>query len=402
LATVLFQRVKPPLAQTGSEAEIPPSAGLRSAGEALRQQREALGLELGQVAAELRIKPGYLDAIEEGRVDRLPGAAYAVGFVRAYSTYLGLDSAEILRRFRVAAAALSTKPDLSFPLPLGERSRPGGGTLALAVVLAICGYGAWYFLSAGERAMPERIAEVPAALLPPPPKPQPPAVAQPAAAATAPTTATAPTKPRVPTNPAVPTNPSSPGPRRSAPTVATSGRLPADGTAAGRSGSASPPATSAAPVAVSHPASAAPAPAPVGAAIPVNLAPASVPAKSSPGDAMASPSPSPTSPPPPLPQDATPRLYGAETGPSRIVIRAHADSWIQVRGADRSVVFAGLLKPGDSYRVPDRPGLSMRAGNAGGLDVTVDGNPAPALGPIGSVRNVALDPKSLAPSTARN
>ena len=60
------------------------------------------------------------------------------------------------------------------------------------------------------------------------------------------------------------------------------------------------------------------------------------------------------------------------------------------------MLFSGVLKAGQSYPVPDRPGLSMRAGNAGGLDVTVDGKPAAPLGPIGAVRNVALDPQSLA------
>jgi cytoskeleton protein RodZ len=106
--------------------------------------------------------------------------------------------------------------------------------------------------------------------------------------------------------------------------------------------------------------------------------------------------------PAPEPQGRALHVYGADDVLSRIVISAHADSWIQIRGADGSILFTGLLKPGDSYRVPDRPGLSMRAGNAGGLDLTVDGRPAPSLGPIGSVRNLPLDPKSLAQSPARD
>ena len=75
---------------------------------------------------------------------------------------------------------------------------------------------------------------------------------------------------------------------------------------------------------------------------------------------------------------------------------ATTDSWIQIRDANRSLLFTGLLKPGERYRVPDRPGLLMRVGNAGGLDVTVDGKPVPPLGPAGAVRNVALDPEALA------
>jgi hypothetical protein len=37
----------------------------------------------------------------------------------------------------------------------------------------------------------------------------------------------------------------------------------------------------------------------------------------------------------------------------------------------------------------------MRAGNAGGLDILVDGKPARSLGPMGAVRNVSLDPQSM-------
>ena len=166
----LFQRIKTPLAEMGFEGEVPLPAGPRSAGDALRQQREALGLNFSDVAGALRIKPAYLAAIEEGRPDRLPGPAYAAGFVRAYGDHLGLDGAEILRRFRLEAAGLDAKPDLSFPMPLGERSVPGRAMLLLALILAICGYGAWYYLSTDELARPERVTEVPATLLPPKPR----------------------------------------------------------------------------------------------------------------------------------------------------------------------------------------------------------------------------------------
>jgi len=56
--------------------------------------------ETGDVAAELRIRESYLDAIERGELEALPGPAYQLGFVRAYARILGLDGDEILRRFR--------------------------------------------------------------------------------------------------------------------------------------------------------------------------------------------------------------------------------------------------------------------------------------------------------------
>src|SRR5947208_15114863 len=53
---------------------------------------------------------------------------------------------------------------LSPPVPLGARSVPGGPILLVGVILALCGYGTWYYLSTSERSRPERVAAVPADL----------------------------------------------------------------------------------------------------------------------------------------------------------------------------------------------------------------------------------------------
>src|SRR5258708_6772469 len=96
----------------------------------------------------------------------------------------------------------------------------------------------------------------------------------------------------------------------------------------------------------------------------------------------------------------TPRVYGITNGPVRIVIKATAESWIQVRDTSQAVVAMRILKPGESYRVPDRPGLTLATGNAGGLDVTVDGRPVAPVGPVGKRRSVTLDPERLIAGTA--
>ena len=92
----------------------------------------------------------------------------------------------------------------------------------------------------------------------------------------------------------------------------------------------------------------------------------------------------------------------AAPGPgAKIAIRALADCWIQVRGPDQSIVFSRVLKSGEVYTVPARTGLSLRTGNAGALEIAVDGKTAPAIGGIGMLRrDVALDPAELAAGTA--
>jgi cytoskeleton protein RodZ len=89
------------------ESDAARSIGRHSAGDLLRHQRESRGLDLGAVAAVLRIKPRYLAALEAGRPDWLPGPTYAIGFVRAYAEHLGLDGSEVLRRFKQESAALA-------------------------------------------------------------------------------------------------------------------------------------------------------------------------------------------------------------------------------------------------------------------------------------------------------
>lgn len=77
-------------------------------------------------------------------------------------------------------------------------------------------------------------------------------------------------------------------------------------------------------------------------------------------------------------------------------------SWIQVRDETKNeLLVTRMMRTGDTYAVPDQPGLTLMTGNAGALEIIVDGTAAPAVGPLGAVRrNVALDAKRLLSGTA--
>jgi cytoskeleton protein RodZ len=106
---------------------------------------------------------------------------------------------------------------------------------------------------------------------------------------------------------------------------------------------------------------------------------------------------------PPIPQSGdgggsgrSARVFGTANTDARIVLRATADSWVQVRNARSDLLFTQVLRAGDSYNVPNQPGLTLLTGTAGGLQVLVDGEAAPSLGPDGAVRrDVDLEPASL-------
>lgn len=98
----------------------------------------------------------------------------------------------------------------------------------------------------------------------------------------------------------------------------------------------------------------------------------------------------PVLPPPPPP---TAESTGEQ---SRVVIRATADAWIQVKDRNGAIVLNRVLKPGESWPVPNRPGMSFTTGNAGGTEVVLDGAVLASLGGTGAVRrDLALDPDLL-------
>ncbi|MBS0562869.1 MAG: DUF4115 domain-containing protein [Proteobacteria bacterium] len=103
--------------------------------------------------------------------------------------------------------------------------------------------------------------------------------------------------------------------------------------------------------------------------------------------------PAPAAPAGPAPASAAPP---PAAGASGIVLQATADTWVQVRDASKATVMERLMHAGETWQVPDQPGLTLSTGNAGGLTVLVDGAPAPALGGTGAVRrHVPLDPQAL-------
>jgi len=57
----------------------------------LRQVREIKGISLTDISESTNIKIHFLSALENGEYRKLPGRAYAVGFLREYAKYVGID-----------------------------------------------------------------------------------------------------------------------------------------------------------------------------------------------------------------------------------------------------------------------------------------------------------------------
>jgi cytoskeleton protein RodZ len=68
-------------------------------GKELKTEREHQGLSLENVHEDTRIGIDFLRSLEQGKIEHLSHPVYARGFVRSYAHYLGLDSDRIAEDF---------------------------------------------------------------------------------------------------------------------------------------------------------------------------------------------------------------------------------------------------------------------------------------------------------------
>lgn len=68
---------------------------MKDIGNFLKERREARGISLIEVEKDLKIRKKYLQALEEGNVDAIPGKTYLIGYLRNYSKYLGVNEENI-------------------------------------------------------------------------------------------------------------------------------------------------------------------------------------------------------------------------------------------------------------------------------------------------------------------
>lgn len=84
--------------QLETTEKSPPRQGEPTLGEQLRRARSAKGVSLEEAAAATRVHVSSLKALEENNPEALPAPTFTRGFVRIYAAYLDLDPDEALRR----------------------------------------------------------------------------------------------------------------------------------------------------------------------------------------------------------------------------------------------------------------------------------------------------------------
>lgn len=145
------------LREISTNADMP----LETLGEDLRMARQRKGEDLAQVSSALKIRKDHLEALEESNVAALPGRAYAIGFVRSYAQYLGLDPNDCVERLKMEIAGrIETREAVSVSMPR-ERKLPKGGAIIIALLAAAILYGGYYLIQSAGRMTAQPVTPVP-------------------------------------------------------------------------------------------------------------------------------------------------------------------------------------------------------------------------------------------------
>jgi cytoskeleton protein RodZ len=103
-------------------------------GQRLKQEREARGVSLKEIAEKTRIGVRFLKAIEEETFDQLPGGIFNKSFIQQYAQYLGLDEKQAVRDYLRATSAAREN---QFPQATQEPSNFGPhGLIRIAMAAA--------------------------------------------------------------------------------------------------------------------------------------------------------------------------------------------------------------------------------------------------------------------------
>ena len=146
-------------------------------GEVLRAERERRQLSIHDIEEATSIRALYIESIENGNYEKLPGDVYTKGFIKNYATFLNLDADSLVKQFVEERTPEPTVEEITAdnkdnvnkkvekpqdipaekidPPKLRRRrhSDSGGvstGLIAAVILIAAIAGGAWYFFTSGD------------------------------------------------------------------------------------------------------------------------------------------------------------------------------------------------------------------------------------------------------------
>ncbi|HKU87341.1 MAG TPA: helix-turn-helix domain-containing protein [Casimicrobiaceae bacterium] len=144
-----------------------------TAGAKLREAREAAGWSIGDVAAQLKLAPRQVAALEEDDWARLPGRTFIRGFARNYARFLALDPDTVLALLPPPehAPALERPSFAAARRPMGEipverAAKPSAVRWLVPLLLLVLAAAYGFYEYTRQKAITYRDGPLPAASAP--------------------------------------------------------------------------------------------------------------------------------------------------------------------------------------------------------------------------------------------
>lgn len=131
------------------------SEELQHIGAYLRELREHYRLSVQDVAKRLHIRPKYIEALEEGRIDELPGKVYTVGYLQSYTEFLGLDAQKILSEYQ-EIQKMDERETFRVIEPYHRQGAPALRLVVACLVLLLVAFVGWQIFVATSDDSPEQ------------------------------------------------------------------------------------------------------------------------------------------------------------------------------------------------------------------------------------------------------
>ena len=124
----------------------------------LKEARLAKGLSLEEAEAATSIRKLYLDAVEKGEFDKIPGDVFTKGIIRTYGNFLGLNGPDLVNIYKAQNSGLTKEAVAPKPIRMVEKisispqikpERVSSGNwlsyiVVLALVIVVAGGIAWF------------------------------------------------------------------------------------------------------------------------------------------------------------------------------------------------------------------------------------------------------------------
>jgi cytoskeletal protein RodZ len=132
---------------------------MASLGQELRRERELRGISLKEISHQTKININLLNALEEDKLELLPGRFFIKGIIRAYARSIGFDEDHAVNKylemqFQEEASDSQEGQKAASPLTSSKIAKMLLVSGGIAVLLAVIAIGAWLITSSSPKPAP--------------------------------------------------------------------------------------------------------------------------------------------------------------------------------------------------------------------------------------------------------